>query len=214
MQLEGFLYRGMELWCGDYLAWPQSFRAMVISANGSSDLLLPSSWSHTEGAPFARCAVEEEGSRLFTHPRIVLPTHALPLFHREMIPDWMPEPVVSGGYLEGNTVVMPDGTLGLLMRCRVCDIKNRLYTLEHACLFTLDGNPTPALNNVGALQWRGFISMPGGGNKFVVRCAGCCATVAVGWVRTMTAGTSRIVKQTPVPLPTRGAGMTRSLAFI
>ena len=100
---------------------------------------------------------------------IVPLTDDLSLEHREMIPDWMPEPIVSGGFLEGNAVVMPDGTLGLLMRCRVCDIKNRLYTLEHACLFTLDGIPTPTLNNVGALQWRGFISMPGGGNKFVVR---------------------------------------------
>lgn len=86
-----------------------------------------------------------------------------------MIPEWMPSPVVSGGYLEGNAVPMPDGSVGLLLRCRVANVKNQLYSLQYACLFTLGGGHAPALMNP-KLEWQGFIAMPGGGNKFTVRC--------------------------------------------
>ena len=133
-----------------------------------------------------------------------------------MLPAWMPGPVVSGGFREGNAVRLPEGGAGLLLRCRVYDKQGRMYDLQHACFFKLRPRPAAsgrqgqqaavgpllvpgahsgsglgglrhlqqqadhgqppqqepvpeAASPLGALAWQGFVSMPGGGNKFIVR---------------------------------------------
>ena len=149
-----------------------------------------------------------------------------------MLPAWMPGPVVSGGFLEGSAVRLPEGGAGLLLRCRVYDGQGRMYDLQHACFFKLRPRPAggtaqqaaagPWLASgghlgsgqgdvrflkqqrqqqqrqqqqtkqqqqaghqprpregllgepagpgaLGSLAWQGFVSMPGGGNKFIVR---------------------------------------------
>ena len=118
-----------------------------------------------------------------------------------MLPAWMPGPVVSGGFLEGSAVRLPEGGVGLLLRCRVYDGQGRMYDLQHACFFKVRPQPAgrvaqqtaagPPLASTahfqpqrpqqglpvvpeeprppGSLVWQGFVSMPGGGNKFIVR---------------------------------------------
>ena len=132
-----WVYRGVELYCGA-LRWPQSYQAVVIYASQYSDLLDPASWAATPPAPF----------------------------RSEWIPAWMPGPVVSGGYLEGNAVEGRDGRVLLLLRCRVYDAAARIYDLQHACLLRLEGS---VARRNASLAWRGFVSMPGGGNKFSVK---------------------------------------------
>lgn len=100
------------------------------------------------------------------------PAHWHPI-HREMIPAWMPSPVVSGGFLEGNVVLRPDGRVSLLMRCRVYNGLSKMYSVQEACLFNLVESPSNVrFNNTQlSLSWQGHVFMPGGGNKFTVRCA-------------------------------------------
>ncbi|KAI7837021.1 hypothetical protein COHA_009098 [Chlorella ohadii] len=112
---QGVLYRGMELVCDPQLRWPQSFQAVLIYAPAAADLLDPASWHASAPAGFDSAA---------------------------MLPSWMPGPVNSGGFLEGNAVALPSGRVGLLLRCRVYDAQGRTYTLQHACLFHLE--PPPA----------------------------------------------------------------------
>lgn len=87
---------------------------------------------------------------------------------RDQIPDWMPQPVSWGGALEGNIVAAPSGNLVLLLRCRVYEDPapgGRSYTLQHACRYQVSLPP----GGPPQLQWKGFISMPGGGNKFNIK---------------------------------------------
>jgi hypothetical protein len=118
-----------------------------------------------------------------------------------MLPAWMPGPEVSGGFLEGSAVRLPEGGVGLLLRCRVYDGQGRMYDLQHACFFKLRPRPAGGMAQEtaaalllastaqfhphglqqrlpdvpkgrgppGSLAWQGFVSMPGGGNKFIVR---------------------------------------------
>ena len=117
-------------------------------------------------------------------------------------------------------VRLPNGGVGLLLRCRVYDGRGRMYGVQQACLYRLRPQPSPrrpprppvlqqatagvlrpglttprgmqarVLQQAGQeeqqqelqrhvpaqepatgpdLVWQGFIEMPGGGNKFVVR---------------------------------------------
>lgn len=114
-------------------------------------------------------------------------------------------------------VRLPNGGVGLLLRCRVYDGLGRMYGVQQACLFKLRqsgpqqrpevpaqhgrqlaeeaGGGAPSLRKLvlpqgtkpaseqqppqrgragpdeapWRLQWHGFIDMPGGGNKFLVR---------------------------------------------
>ncbi|KAL4429835.1 hypothetical protein ABPG77_010952 [Micractinium sp. CCAP 211/92] len=60
---------------------------------------------------------------------------------------------------------------GLLASCRPAALQGRTYTMQHACLFELRPSPgvEPAAAGQDALQWRGFVDMPGGGNRFTAR---------------------------------------------
>ena len=69
-----------------------------------------------------------------------------------MLPAWMPGPVVSGGYLEGSAVRLPEGGVGLLLRCRVYDGLGRLYDLQHACFFKLAPRPAAEAEAVAGRQ--------------------------------------------------------------
>uniref|UniRef100_A0A1D1ZYC9 Exo-alpha-sialidase n=1 Tax=Auxenochlorella protothecoides TaxID=3075 RepID=A0A1D1ZYC9_AUXPR len=139
----GLLYRGFEMWCGSWLVWPQAYQAFVVYANRSSTLLDPASWTRTEAVAFTR----------------------------DMIPEWMPSPVVSGGFLEGNTVLRPDGRVSLLMRCRVYNGQSEMYSVQEACLLDLTASTSDMDIREArlSLRWQGHVFMPGGGNKFTVR---------------------------------------------
>lgn len=154
LQSQTSVSRGFELWCGGRLEWPQGYQAVVLAARVGSDLMDPRSWVQSVPHPFTP----------------------------DMLPKWMPTPVVSGGYLEGNVVRSPRGGISLLLRCRVYNAARQTYTMQHACLFDVVGWDDPGggaggdFNDLGAhgrprpaLSWQGFVSMPGGGNKFVVR---------------------------------------------
>lgn len=47
--------RSMELWCGDALSWPQSYKALVIAASSDSDLMDPFSWAASAPVAFDEC---------------------------------------------------------------------------------------------------------------------------------------------------------------
>lgn len=179
------LYRGFEMWCDDWLRWPQDYKATMFWADKASNLLQPSSWSFADPIQFDRyvahggarwCCTPVLGATAVQYPHCDSgPNSPFPfsLPHRSMLPRWMPSPVVNGGYLEGNAVVDLDGSMALLLRCRVTNALGQLYTLEHACLFALQQPPAGSASNGSSadkkLVWRGFISMPGGGNKFTAR---------------------------------------------
>ncbi|KAL4437386.1 hypothetical protein ABPG75_004525 [Micractinium tetrahymenae] len=140
----GILYRSMEYWCGTEWAWPQFYHALLLSAPADADLLSPASWSASQARQFSS----------------------------DMLPAWMPGPMVSGGYLEGNAVSLPGGAgVGLLLRCLVYDAQGRTYTMQHACLFQLRPGPSPgpAAPGSDSLAWQDFVDMPGGGNRFTAR---------------------------------------------
>lgn len=134
----GYILRGMESWCGQ-LHWPASYRAHVLYARQDVDLMDPNSWYLTNPTAF--------------EPKV-------------MIPEWMPDPVVQGGFLEGNVVEAPNGSIKLLLRCLFSDSLNRQYTLEWACAFDVQGIGE---NDGARLRWRGLVPMPGGGNKFFIK---------------------------------------------
>lgn len=145
VEKDGFIFRAMEMWC-DVYQWPQSFLSLVLGASIDSNLTDPESWA-------------------------LSPTQG---FQKSFIPGWMPRPVISGGFLEGNAVDMRGGGLGVLLRCRVYDVTQRSYTLQQACLFevanwrALGGGAGANTSDVN-MVWQGFVDMPGGGNKFTVR---------------------------------------------
>ncbi len=49
----GRLWRGMEMFCGELL-WPQSYRALLISAPQGADWMDPSVWEASEAVQFTR----------------------------------------------------------------------------------------------------------------------------------------------------------------
>lgn len=52
----GAVFRGVELWCGPALHWPQDFYALVAWAPAGADLLDPAAWRASEAARFDRWA--------------------------------------------------------------------------------------------------------------------------------------------------------------
>lgn len=130
LEHRGLLHRSMELWCSPALRWPQSYRALVLTAPADADLLDPLAWQASEAVQFDRCGVVAswqgcrlpgsgtscasllgaKGRRLFalSSPCLISPCSLSALScsaarrSATMLPAWMPGPVVSGGYLEGN----------------------------------------------------------------------------------------------------------------
>lgn len=67
-------------------------------------------------------------------------------------------------------------------------LQGRTYTMQHACLFELRPSPgaEPAAAGQDALQWRGFVDMPGGGNRFTARWEGrqtCAKLLCCCWLQ-------------------------------
>lgn len=133
----GYVWHDFESYCGS-LQWPQSFRASVAYAPVDSDLLDPSSWTITRPMPFNNAVY---------------------------LPAWKPEPVNSGGYVEGNMVQDPSGRILDIIRCRFYNAQQQLYTLEWACAFEVS---MPTSSQPAQMTWLGIVNMPGGGNNFQI----------------------------------------------
>lgn len=75
----------------------------------------------------------------------------------------MPSDITSGGYLEGNAVLTPEGDIALFLRTRFYDMTGKLRSMGYASTFRLVRKE----GSTGMrLQFEGAIAMPGGGNKF------------------------------------------------
>lgn len=103
-------------------------------------------------------------------------------------------PRTTSGLLRRSLLTLPSATL-----------QGRTYTMQHACLFGLRPSPStePAGPGQGALEWRGFVDMPGGGNRFTARsvrrpvCSRCAAAYGIcstGGARGMQGATPAVVE--------------------
>ncbi|EGD76117.1 hypothetical protein PTSG_00825 [Salpingoeca rosetta] len=124
----GRIYRAIELDVPPY-AWGRDFAAVVVSADANADLLNASSWSITPPLPFNRSWVP---------------------------PSW--PTLDKPGYLEGNMVEGPDGTLYNILR----------FNVEPNVL----GNYAVALRynpHSNTLKFDRIFELPGGHTKFTIR---------------------------------------------
>ncbi len=123
----GRVYRAMENM--EPLVWAQGMRALVMSAPLNSDLLDPASWTKSNELPFD--------------------------------PDWLDG--VGGihtpsqyGYLEGNVVVAPDGSVKDILA------SNRRSSYDKAVMLDVSPDGT-------TVSFDRYIDLPGGGSKFTIR---------------------------------------------
>lgn len=111
-------------------SWPEGFQALVISADVNADLLDASSWTMSNRVPFD--------------------------------PDWLPQrwhSMTRPGWLEGNVLAGPDGSLHNLMRFNsepFVDIGALLSLSDDGRRLQFDPDD-------------GFIDFPGGMTKFTIR---------------------------------------------
>jgi hypothetical protein len=129
----GRLWRAFER--NDGPDWPGSYTSLVMSAAANaSDLLEPSAWTLSGGLPFSSVASKVPSS--WQHPSVSS----------------------NFGWLEGNVVEPPDGSLGVSILLRV----NSAPAANKAALLSLaEPNGVPVF-----VSW---VDFPGGMSKFTVR---------------------------------------------
>ncbi|MFH1741424.1 MAG: sialidase family protein, partial [bacterium] len=135
LEHKGRLYRAFENWTPR--EWPRGFRAAVISADADADLLQASSWRMSEELPYDQNTDPPEFATGAEH----LPGGK------------------AAGWLEGNIIVAPDGTIYNILRV------NSLPVVDRAAMIRVENEGRKLHFN----PQTDFIEFPGGMTKFSIR---------------------------------------------